>query len=426
VDPAGWDAGFDEAFARIAGRFPTATSRLRARDYLRGLLSGVERKNGWSLAEHAGNASPDGMQRLLNFHSWNADEVRDDLRSYVVDSLGDRSSVLVVDETGFVKKGTKSAGVQRQYSGTAGRVENCQLGVFLTYASPRGRALIDRELYLPDKNWAQDAARRAEAVVPEDVVFRTKPALARAMIERAHAARVPFGWVAGDEVYGGDPKLAGWLEDHSVGYVLAVACDHQVRTAAGKLRVDALAGMVPQQGWQRLSCGDGAKGPRLYDWGLIDTVEVPGGADSPRQVLIRRSVADPDAMAYFVCHAPRPTPLRVFVRVAGARWTVEECFQAAKNEVGMDHYQVRLWPAWYRHITLAMLALAFLAVTAARAASAPPESVPTAPSPATARTAPAAEANMHAPKKGIHTHRATAATAGNRLRIRPPTRNSAG
>jgi SRSO17 transposase len=402
VDPTGWDAGFDDMFAVVAGRFPAATSRLHARDYLRGLLSGVERENGWSLAEHAGRASPDGMQRLLNFHSWDADAARDDLRSYVVDHLGDPDGVLVVDETGFVKKGTKSAGVQRQYSGTAGRIENCQLGVFLTYASPRGRALIDRELYLPDKAWARDAARRAEAGVPEDVVFRTKPALAKAMIERAHAAGVPFAWVAGDEVYGGDPKLAAWLEDHRIGYVLAVSCDHQVRTPAGKLRVDDLAGRVPRRGWQTLSCGEGAKGPRLYDWAVIDTIEVRDGAGTPRRVLIRRSLADPDELAYFVCHPPNPTPLRVFVQVAGARWTIEECFQAAKNEVGLDHYQVRLWHAWYRHITLAMLAHAFLAVTAARAAPPPP--------PEHAPTTPAAESHpLASVKKGIHAHPVTSA-----------------
>jgi len=362
VDPARWRAEFEDAFALVAGRFAGRPARLRAKAYLQGLLSQTERKNGWTIAEHAGDVSPDGMQRLLNFYAWDADAVRDDVRGYVIDRLGHPDGVLVVDETGFIKKGTRSAGVQRQYSGTAGRIENCQLGVFLSYASPCGRALIDRELYLP-ASWTCDRARCAEAGVPERVGFATKPQLAQAMIERADGAGVPFGWVAADEAYGNNPGLRGWLEDHQLSYLMAVSCSFAVATHAGHHRADALVADLPKQAWQRLSAGDGAKGPRLYDWALIDTVD-------SHQVLLRRSIADPGEVAYYICWAPHQVPLRELVRIAGARWAIEECFQAAKNEVGLDHYQVRKYHAWYRHITLAVLAHALLAAIAASKRSA--------------------------------------------------------
>jgi SRSO17 transposase len=349
-------------FARIAGRFLQAPSRKRARAYLLGLLSRSERKNGWTIAEFAGDATPDGMQRLLNFYSWSADDVRDDLRDYVVAGLGDDRAVLVADETGFLKKGSKSAGVQRQYSGTAGRVENCQLGVFLAYAVPGGgRALADRELYLP-QSWMQDRDRCREAGVPADREFATKPELARQMIERAIGAGMPFGWVAADEVYGENTPLRSWLEERHVRYVLAVPKSFTAETAAGKMRADALTALVPAAGWQQVSCGDGSKGPRFYDWALIATL-------SPaHHVLVRRSLT-PDGkgereLAFFTCHAPAGTTLAELVQVAGTRWAIEECFQAAKNETGLDHYQVRRYDAWYRHATLSMLALAFLTVTA--------------------------------------------------------------
>jgi SRSO17 transposase len=362
LDLAAWRAGFDDVFARIAGRFAQACSRKRARAYLLGLLSRSERKNGWTIAEFAGDATPDGMQRLLNFYSWSADEVRDDLREYVGAELGNRRGVLIPDETGFVKKGTKSAGVRRQYSGTAGRVENCQVGVFLAYAVPGGgRALIDRELYLP-QSWTDDRDRCAQAGIGDDVGFATKPELARQMIERAVDAGMPFGWVAADEVYGQHGPLRDWLEEHHVSYVLAVPKSFTAATAAGSRRADALAQRVPAAGWQQISCGDGAKGPRFYDWALIAT------ASPVRHLLVRRSLtADAKGereLAFFTCHAPPGTTLAELVRVAGARWAVEECFQAAKNETGLDHYQVRRYDAWYRHATLSMLALAFLQVTA--------------------------------------------------------------
>jgi SRSO17 transposase len=360
---AGWVARFEDMFSLVAGRFGRVEARRRARGYLRGLLAPVERKNGWQLAEAAGDAIPDGMQRLLNFYRWDTDAVRDDLRQYVVDHLGDERAVLVPDETGFVKKGRSSAGVQRQYSGTAGRIENCQLGVFLAYASRAGRALIDRELYLP-RSWTDDAERCAAAGVPAGVRFATKPQLAKVMIGRVLTAGVPFGWVAADEAYGQNTDLRRWLEDRGVSYVLAVPVTQMVIAPDGHRRhAEVLLRRVPTRAWERRSCGDGAKGPRLYDWALVTLRPVPAGGNA--WLLARRSISDPTELAYYLVHAPGQVPLAELVRVAGARWAVEECFQAAKNEVGLDHYQVRRYDAWYRHITLAMLAYAFLAATCA-------------------------------------------------------------
>lgn len=359
---ARWRAGFDELFALVAGRFAQADSRRRARLYVLGLLSGAERKNSWTIAEQAGDLSPDGMQRLLNFYRWDADAVRDDLRRYVMDNLGDSAGVVVADETGFLKKGTRSAGVQRQYSGTAGRIENCQLGVFLTYVSPRGRALIDRELYLP-RSWTDDRDRCGQAGIGDDVEFATKPKQAQRMLARllAEHGRDALPWFTADEAYGDNPGLRDWLDTHDLSYVMAVSCDHRFDTATGRVRADELAATAPKRGWQRLSCGQGSKGDRLYDWLLIDP-GTPGG----HLLLVRRSISKPSELAYYICHAHQPVPVAELVRVAGSRWAVEETFQFAKNEAGLDHYQVRKYDAWYRHITLSMLAAAFLAVTAHR------------------------------------------------------------
>jgi SRSO17 transposase len=368
---AAWSERFNEMFAGVAGEFENGLSRRRARAYLLGLLSRTERKNSWTLAEFAGDLTPDGMQRLLNLYAWDAEAVRDAVRRYVVKNLGDPSAVLAVDETGFLKKGTRSAGVARQYTGTAGRVENCQVGVFLAYAGPDGsRALIDRELYLPEK-WTDDRDRCRAAGIPDEAGFATKPELARQMIERAVEAGVPFSWVAGDEVYGGNPKLRAWLEEQQISYVLAVACDEMIAVAAGPRRADALATLVPAAAWQRLSCADGSKGPRVYDWALIQA------ASPVHQLLVRRSLQPSTKgeheLAYFLCYSPRPVTLAELVAVAGARWAVEDCFAEAKNETGLDHYQVRLYRAWYRHITLSMLAHAFLAISARALRPAPPE-----------------------------------------------------
>jgi SRSO17 transposase len=364
-DIADWHVGFGDLTARIAGRFGRVEPRRRARAFLLGLLSPVAGKNGWTLAEAAGDHTPDGMQRLLNEATWDADAVRDDLRGYVAEHLGDPDGVLVVDETGFLKKGEKSAGVQRQYSGTAGRVENCQLGVFLAYASPQGRALIDRELYLPQK-WCADIDRRVEAGIDPAVRFATKPALGLRMLQRAVEAGMPASWVAADEAYGQDTKFRLGLQQHRIGYVLAVPRNQKVPTDGGAARADALAGAAPRLAWKRRSCGDGAKGPRVYDW-AVATLPDTGTAEHgfTRWLLLRRSVTNPAEIAYYLCYGPAGTSDERLIRVAGARWAIEECFQAAKGQVGLDEYQVRRYIPWYRHVTLAMLAHAFLAVTAA-------------------------------------------------------------
>jgi SRSO17 transposase len=363
-----WAAGLEALHARIAPRFARAEPRRRVLAYLRGLLGAVGRKNGWQLAEHAGEGTPDGMQRLLATADWDPDLVRDDLRGYVVEHLGDPGGVLVVDETGFLKKGTTSVGVQRQYSGTAGKVDNCQLGVFLAYASPRGRAFIDRELYLP-KAWTEDQARCRAARVPEQVGFRTKPQLARVMLGRALDAGVPASWVTADEVYGQDPALRVWLEGCRMAHVLAIKSSELLAVGDGPAKLSAaqLAAAAPAEHWVGASAGHGAKGRRLYDWIRIQLTP-PAVSGWQRWLLVRRSRRDGE-LAFYACFGPVDTSLVGLVRVAGIRWAIEDGFQQAKNEVGLDHYEVRRWPGWYRHITLALLAHAFLVVTRAKATS---------------------------------------------------------
>ena len=364
AEVARWAEGIERVHGCISGRFHRSEPRRRALEYLRGLISPVERKNGWQLAERAGDATPYGVQRLLSSYRWDADLVRDDLRNYVVEHLGDADGVLVVDETGFLKKGDKSAGVQRQYSGTAGRIENCQVGVFLAYAGSKGRTLLDRELYLPQV-WVEDRDRLREAGVPEDTVFRTKGQLARVMLERAVESGVPFGWFTGDEVYGNDRNLRLWLERQDVPHVLAIKRSEKLWALTEKgplqVRADRLASQVDESGWVRCSAGDGAKGPRVYDWTAVDIrpLREPGKG---HWLLARRSIANPGELAYYVCFGPAETTLEELVRVAGTRWAIEECFEEAKGQVGLDQYEVRKWDGWYRHITLAMLAHAYLAV----------------------------------------------------------------
>jgi SRSO17 transposase len=352
---------------RIGHRFRRVEPRRRARAFVAGLLASLPRKNCWTIAEHAGDARPGGMQHLLSRACWDADGVRDDVRGYVIEHLGDPGAVLVVDETGDVKKGTATAGVQRQYTGTAGRVENAQVAVYLTYAAPGGHALIDRELYLP-RSWTCDPARCAAAGIPADTGFATKPALARRMIARALDAGTPASWTAADEVYGAGPGLRAGLETRRIGYVLAVAASHLVTTAAGRLRVDALAAKLPPRAWQRLSAGAGAKGQRWYDWAWI-TIEP--GQPGHRWLLIRRSRRSRE-LAFYRCYCPRRVPLATLVKVAGTRWSTEENFQAGKGLTGLDEHQVRTWTSWHRWATLAMLALAFLTVTAAAEHAHPP------------------------------------------------------
>jgi SRSO17 transposase len=356
-----WHAGLDVLHARIAPRIEQPLHPLRAKRYLAGLLERVERKNGWQLAEQIGEHGPQGVQRLLNAARWDAHGVRDDLQAYVVEHLGDADGVLIVDETGFLKKGTKSVGVQRQSSGTAGRRENCQIGVFLGYASAHGRTFLDRELYLPAV-WANDAERRQEAGVPAEVAFATKPQLAQQMLERVVANAVPARWVTADEIYGNDHALRRWLEAAGQAYVLAVSCNHPVWQAGQQERADALIAALPPAAWATLSCGAGSQGERVYAWSCVQLpyASAPGAS---HWLLVRRSLRDPSERAYFRVCGPADTALEEMVRVAGLRWAIEESFEDAKGLLGLDQYEVRKWQAWYRHITLALLAHAYLEVT---------------------------------------------------------------
>ncbi len=360
-----WGGELRVVSTRLRRYFARSEPRQRAIAYIQGLLSDVPRKNGWQLAEQAGEGRPDGMQRLLSSSVWSADELRDELYTYVIEVLGESDGVLVVDESGFLKQGRHSAGVKRQYSGTAGRVANCQIGVFLTYASRGGHALLDRALYLP-REWTDDRARCRQVGIPDEVCFATKPELARVMIERALAHGVPFAWVTGDTIYGGDRNLRLWLEEHHLPFVLTVAKDEPLWCAHRQQRADKLAKTVSGEGWSRLSCGEGAKGPRLYDWALVPLPRYMQPANVRHALLVRRSLTDGE-LAYYVVFAPADTSLQTLVNVAGQRWKVEECFELAKDEVGLDQYEVRHWTGWYRHITLAMWALAFLTVTRAHA-----------------------------------------------------------
>ena len=358
-----WEKEFDALVERIGPHFARSEARIRARDYLIGLLSPVERKNGWQLAEQVGNQTPYGIQNFLGRAQWDANAVRDELRTYAIEHLEHSQAVLVIDETGFLKKGTKSVGVQRQYSGTAGRVENCQIGVFLGYASPQGYTFIDRELYLP-KSWTSVPERCRCAGVPDEVEFATKPQLAQKMLKRAFNANVPTAWVTADEVYGGDRRLRLWLEEQQQAYVMAVSTQEPIWTNFEPHKVKELVATIPEAAWRRLSCGEGAKGPREYEWAR-SRFNCPHAPEWERWLLVRRSLTDKTDMAYYVAFAPCGTTLEEMVSVAGTRWTIETSFETAKGEVGLDHYEVRSMSGWYRHITLTLLAHAFLTVTRA-------------------------------------------------------------
>lgn len=326
-----------------------------------GLVSDIDRKNCWTLAELSGHSSPDRLQHLLSRAVWDADAVRDDLGRYAADHLGDRDAVLVVDETGDVKKGAHTVGTQRQYTGTAGRIENAQVAVYVTYAAPNGHTPIDRELYLP-QSWVEDPDRRSRAGVPAEVGFATKPVLAARMLTRAVRSGIPARWATGDEVYGADPHLRATIAGLGLGYVLAVGCNRTVTTAAGTQRVDALARSLPRRSWQRLSAGAGAKGHRWYSWALSEiTCDTQPGH---HHLLVRRNDKTGE-LAYYRCYSPDPAGLTDYVRIAGWRWKIEETFQTSKGLVGLDEHQVRTWTSWHRWATLAMVAHAFLAVATA-------------------------------------------------------------
>jgi len=350
-----------ELVVRIGSHFRRAEVRNRVGRYLQGLLASVERKNGWQMAEELGEANAHGVQRLLEEADWDEEAVRDELRTYVIEQLGESGGILVVDETGFVKKGKESAGVARQYSGTAGRRENSQIGVFLLYASKSGAAFIDRALYLPDE-WTADRVRCREAGIPDEVEFATKGELAQQMLARAFAAGVPAEWVVGDTVYGYD-ELRLWLEAQQKNYVLAVSETHQVWVQGRPQPVGLMAALLPDEAWVVLSAGEGSKGPRLYEWAWLQLPdETEATSERARWVLIRRSLADRSQRAYYRVYGPATTTLAEVVRVTGSRWKIEEGYEQAKGEVGLDQYEVRTWRAWYRYMTLALLAYAALVV----------------------------------------------------------------
>jgi SRSO17 transposase len=360
-----WGGEVNGVTERIGARFFRREQRDHAGRYLRGLISRVERKNGWQLAEQLGDATPVNLQHFIARSEWDAEAIRDDLRSYVVEQLGHPEAVLIVDETGFLKKGTKSVGVKRQYSGTAGRIENCQIGVFLAYHSLAGHALIDRALYLP-REWADDAARRTEAKVPDSVTFATKQALAREMVARALAAKVPAAWLTADEVYGSDYNFRRFCEDHRLNYVVAISSATHLAVGLKRQAVQKYLSEIPTDAWHRLSCGAGAKGQREYDWAFL-TWSHHEQKTHARGCLVRRSLDEPCEHAYYFTYAPRSTPLEKLVQVAGSRWAIEECFEQAKQQTGLDQYEVRSWLGWHRHITLSLLAHAALVAVRAQA-----------------------------------------------------------
>jgi SRSO17 transposase len=361
VDAGLFEQKLGELGAVLAPVFARREPRRNAGLYLRGLLAPGERKTCWGLAQAVGLARPYGVQHLLGEAVWDEDAARDAVRAFVVRHLGAAGGVLVFDETGQLKKGAKTAGVGRRYTGTAGRVENAIVAVYCTYATALGHALIDRDLYV-QRAWFADPGRMAEAGFPEGHAFATKPELAKAQAERALAAGIEPGWAAGDEVYGRSGELRGYFEQRGIGYVFAVGVDHHITLPPGtRLRADRTLNLVPAHAGNRVSCGRGAKGPRYYDWAQIATA-------SPRHhLLIRRSIGNPQEIAYFYAYVPehRACTLAALAKIAGIRWTVEDDFQDSKQTVGLDHTQVRRYRAWKRHATLAMAAHALLSVIAA-------------------------------------------------------------
>jgi len=367
-----WSDRFDQLGERVSGCFGRSELRLRVAAYVRGLLGSVQRKNSWQLAEHVGDATPHGFQRLLGRASWDANVLRDEVAHYAADHLlaEGEGGVLIIDETGFLKKGDKSVAVQRQYSGTAGRIENCQVGVFLALVGSRGRALIDRELYLP-KSWCEDEERLHEAGVPKEITFATKPKLAQAMIGRALDAPgsgLAPRWVLGDAVYGNDYNTRRFLDNRGQAYVLAVSCQQRLWVEFQPQRVDAIADGIADDDWFRFSVAEGGKGPRVYDW-AAGRFGSPTDVGLTRWLLVRRSVDHSTDRAYYLCAAPPDATAQDLAVAAGQRWAIETCFQTAKQEAGLDEYEVRSWTGWHRHVTLSMLAVAFLAAVRAQAAA---------------------------------------------------------
>jgi len=351
---------YNDFIGRLGTAFASECGFRMAQDYIKGLLGTAERKNGWQLSEYLGQATPYAIQQFLYRGRFSADELRDITRDYVSEKLGDDNGVLVVDETGFLKQGKKSCGVKRQYSGTAGRVENCQMGVFLTYAGDKGHAPIDRRLYMP-KEWIEDSERRNGAGVPETVEFQTKPQMALEMIKEATVAGVPYKWVTGDSVYGDYRPIMQWLEYQNKSYVMSVSSIGHVWCDYKFVSVGDILKNLPEEGWVEASCGDGSKGARVYDWLAIEMGQpVCGGWR--RCFLVRRSKTDPNEIRAYTCYGPADTPDIKFVEVAGTRWTVETCFKECKSEAGLDQYEVRSYNGWYKHITLSCMAMVLITV----------------------------------------------------------------
>jgi SRSO17 transposase len=382
-----WAADFLQFCARFADVFGRKEPRAQAAKYLRGLMASVPRKNGWQVAEVIGDRTPDATQRLLYQAKWSADAARDRLLQFTIEVFGEEDGIGVADETGFIKKGTRSVGVKRQYSGTAGKVENCQIGTFLSYATTKGHVLLDRRLYLPEEEWCNDPERREQAKVPADVIFQTKPEQAMAMLEHAWQAGVPMRWVVGDEVYGDSPDLRDLIARRERWYVLAVKTPTPVWTerpqvvepelqergrprtkarlaegAPSATTVKEVVASWPESRWQRLTVAEGEKGLLTYDWARQRIVESRDGLPGPRAWLVaRRSLSDPTDIAYYLSNALVETPLLKLAQVASTRYTVEQCIEEAKGETGLDEYEVRYWHSWHRHITLSMMAHAWLA-----------------------------------------------------------------
>jgi SRSO17 transposase len=381
-----WGADFLHFCSRFASLFRRKEPRAQAFKYLRGLMSPAGRKNSWQIAEVMGDSTPDATQRLLYKVEWSADAARDWLLEFTIEVFGEEDAIGVVDETGFLKRGKHSVGVKRQYSGTAGKVENCQVGTFLSYATTKGHVFLDRRLYLPQE-WCDDSERRERAKVPEDVVFQTKPEQAMTMLEYAWQAGVPMRWVSGDEVYGDATKLRDLVAGSGRWYVLAVRTATPVWTerpqvvepepqergrprtkvrlaedAPPATTVQEVVASWPERCWQRLTVAEGEKGWITYDWACQRVVEVREGLPGPDSWLVaRRSISKPTEIAYYLSNAPGDTPLLKLAQVASTRYTVEQCIEEAKGETGLDEYEVRYWHSWHRHITLSMMAHAWLA-----------------------------------------------------------------
>jgi len=378
-----WASSLRDAKARMRPLFTQDRVAASAGLFLDGLLGAERRKTGWMRAEAAGDPGPWRQQAILGRGRWDADALRDIVRDYVVEHLAADDAVLVVDETGFLKQGKASCGVARQYTGSAGKITNCQIGVFAAYVSDRGHAFIDRSLYLP-QSWAEDPARRAAAHVPQQIAFATKSHLARAMVERAIAAGVPFAWVAGDSIYGVSAVEMA-LRRAGKGYVLGVAATSQFTSWGAKPPVAGtaaeIAGALDPSAWQRLSAGAGSKGERLFDWAYLELADLEAAEYNEtlaglwtRGLLIRRNIAD-GGLAFFTTWCPAGTAMETLVAVEGRRWAIEDGFETAKNELGLDHNETRSWHGWHRHVSLVMLAFAMLAAIRQKANTpAPPKS----------------------------------------------------